>query len=43
VKQAHKRGIPIVIVNQGDTKGDALASVKLTASTSEVLKAVLND
>jgi hypothetical protein len=34
---AQKRNLPIVIVNLGETKGDALASVKLNASTTEVL------
>ena len=41
VKLAHKRQIPIVIVNQGETKGDNLASVKLSASTSDILGALL--
>lgn len=35
--QASKRRIPIVIVNRGDTKGDARASLKIDAGTSEVL------
>jgi NAD-dependent SIR2 family protein deacetylase len=43
VKQAHKRGLPIVIVNLGETRGDALAHVKLNASTSEVLEAILSE
>jgi len=43
VKQAHKRSIPIVVVNLGETKGDSLASVKLNASTSEVLEAILSE
>ncbi|MFM1950970.1 MAG: hypothetical protein RL418_657 [Actinomycetota bacterium] len=37
VKLAHKRSIPVVIVNLGETKADSLASVKLNASTSDVL------
>lgn len=37
VKLAHKRSIPVVIVNLGETKADSLASVKLNASTSVVL------
>ena len=43
VKLAQKRQIPIVIINQGETKGDNLANVKLSASTSEILGALLND
>ncbi len=43
VKRAQKRGIPIVIVNQGDTKADLIANVKLSASTSNLLGAILND
>jgi len=29
VRRAHKRGIPVVIVNRGPTRGDALAAYKL--------------
>jgi ABC-type sugar transport system substrate-binding protein len=43
VKRAQKRGIPIVIVNQGETKADQIASVKLSANTSDLLGAILND
>lgn len=43
VKRAQKRGIPIVIVNLGDTKADLIANVKLSASTSSLLEEVLND
>ena len=42
VKVAQKRNLPIVIVNLGETKGDALASVKLNASTSEVLPGIFS-
>lgn len=38
--QASKRRIPIVIINRGDTKGDARASLKIDAGTSEVLTAL---
>lgn len=38
--QAVKKRIPIVIVNRGETKGDARANVKLDAGTSEVLTAM---
>lgn len=37
VTQAHERGIPIVIVNRGETRGDALATVKLDAGCADVL------
>jgi NAD-dependent SIR2 family protein deacetylase len=43
VKRAQKRGIPIVIVNLGETKADQIANVKLSASTSDLLEAILND
>ena len=43
VKRAQKRGIPIVIVNLGDTRADLFANVKLSASTSNLLEAILND
>lgn len=37
VKRAHQRGIPIVIVNRGETRGDPLASVKIDAGCAETL------
>lgn len=37
VKQAHQRGIPIVIVNRGDTRGDDLATAKFDAGCAEAL------
>jgi NAD-dependent SIR2 family protein deacetylase len=37
VKQAHARGIPVVIVNRGATRGDPLATVKLDAGCAETL------
>ena len=37
VKAAHQRGIPIVIVNRGATRGDPLASLKLEAGVAETL------
>jgi len=37
VRAAHKRGIPIVIVNRGHTRGDDLATVKLEAGCAETL------
>lgn len=43
VKRAQKRGIPIVIVNLGETRADLFANVKLSASTSNLLEAILND
>lgn len=38
--QASKRRMPVVIVNRGATKGDARASLKIEAGTSEVLTAL---
>ena len=38
--QAAKRRMPIVIVNRGETRGDARASLKIDAGTSEVLSAL---
>jgi NAD-dependent SIR2 family protein deacetylase len=37
VKQAHARGIPVVIVNRGETRGDAFATVKVDAGCAETL------
>jgi NAD-dependent SIR2 family protein deacetylase len=42
VKQAHLRGIPVVIVNRGATRGDAYASVKLDAGCAETLGALIS-
>jgi len=39
--QAHKRGLPIVIINRGQTKGDPRATVRLEAGTSETLTALV--
>ena len=38
--QAVKRRMPVVIVNRGETKGDARATLKIDAGTSEVLVAL---
>ncbi|MCW2770300.1 MAG: NAD-dependent protein deacetylase [Aeromicrobium sp.] len=37
VKAARKRGLPIVIVNRGTTRGDDLATVKIDAGCAETL------
>ena len=37
VRAAHKRGIPIAIINRGTTRGDDLATVKLEAGCAETL------
>jgi NAD-dependent SIR2 family protein deacetylase len=42
VKQAHARGIPVVIVNRGETRGDPLATVKVDAGCAEILAAVVD-
>lgn len=40
LEQAVRRRLPIVIVNRGVTKGDARASLKIDAGTSEILTAL---
>ncbi|WP_062204172.1 Sir2 family NAD-dependent protein deacetylase [Demequina salsinemoris] len=39
VERASRRGVPIVIINRGATKGDRRADVKIDAGTSETLDA----
>lgn len=39
VKHAHQRGIPIVIVNRGETRGDDWADLKVDAGCAETLAA----
>jgi NAD-dependent SIR2 family protein deacetylase len=41
VRHAHKRGVPIAIVNQGETRADELADVKIEAPLGEVLPALV--
>jgi NAD-dependent SIR2 family protein deacetylase len=41
VRHAAKLGIPVVIVNQGETRGDPLASARLDAPLGETLTAAL--
>ena len=40
VRRAAKAGIPVVIVNRGQTRGDTLATYRLDAGTSEFLTAL---
>jgi len=40
VRQAHRAGIPVVIVNRGATRGDPLATAKLDMGCSEFLIAL---
>jgi NAD-dependent SIR2 family protein deacetylase len=40
VRHARKRGIPVVIVNRGGTRGDPLADVRIDAGCSETLTAL---
>ncbi|MGO4955985.1 Sir2 family NAD-dependent protein deacetylase [Luteococcus sp. Sow4_B9] len=40
-RHMHKQGKPVVVVNQGATRADELATVRLDASTGEVLPALL--
>jgi NAD-dependent SIR2 family protein deacetylase len=42
VRHAHKRGIPVVIVNRGVTRGDEFATVLIDRGCSEVLAALAN-
>jgi NAD-dependent SIR2 family protein deacetylase len=37
VKRAHQRGIPIVIVNRGETRGDPWATLKIDGGCAETL------
>lgn len=37
VKAAHKAGLPVVIVNRGQTRGDDLATLKIDAGCAETL------
>ncbi|MFM1952858.1 MAG: hypothetical protein RL187_67 [Actinomycetota bacterium] len=41
VSNAHKRKIPIVIINRGPTKADRLATVRIEGGTSETLDALV--
>ncbi len=41
VNLAHKKRIPIVIINRGPTKADRLATVRIDAGTSETLDALV--
>jgi hypothetical protein len=41
VLRAAALGVPVAIVNQGPTRGDAQAALRLDAPLSEVLPAVL--
>jgi len=40
LERARRRRMPVVIVNRGETRGDARATVKIDAGTSEVLSAL---
>jgi NAD-dependent SIR2 family protein deacetylase len=40
VRRAAKAGTPIVIVNRGATRGDALATYRIEMGTSEFLRAL---
>ncbi|WP_022899320.1 Sir2 family NAD-dependent protein deacetylase [Humibacter albus] len=40
LEQARRRKLPIVVINRGGTKGDARATLKLDAGTSETLVAL---
>jgi NAD-dependent SIR2 family protein deacetylase len=40
VRRAHERGVPIVLVNRGATRGDPLVTVKIDAGCTPVLAAL---
>jgi NAD-dependent SIR2 family protein deacetylase len=40
VERARRRRLPVVIVNRGETRADAAATVKIDAGTTEVLRAI---
>ncbi|HYP74216.1 MAG TPA: Sir2 family NAD-dependent protein deacetylase [Microbacterium sp.] len=40
LERARRRRLPVVIVNRGETRGDARATVKIDAGTTEVLHAL---
>lgn len=40
LERARRRKLPVVIVNRGETRGDARATVKIDAGTTEVLQAL---
>lgn len=41
VRRAHQRGLPVVLVNRGATRGDPLATVKIDAGCTPVLLTLL--
>jgi NAD-dependent SIR2 family protein deacetylase len=40
VRRAHSRGIPVVLVNRGPTRGDPMVTARVDAGCSEVLSAL---
>jgi NAD-dependent SIR2 family protein deacetylase len=40
VRRAHERGLPIVLVNRGATRGDPLVTVKIDSGVTPVLQAM---
>lgn len=40
VRHAAKAGMPVVVVNRGETRGDPLATVKVDAGVTETLTAL---
>ena len=43
VRQAHRLGTPVVVVNRGTTRGDDLATVKLDLGVSEFLEGLYSE
>lgn len=43
IKQAKLRSVPLVIVNQGETRADSICDAKLNGSAGPILQELLND
>jgi NAD-dependent SIR2 family protein deacetylase len=43
IKQAKARSVPLVIVNQGETRADSISDAKLNGSAGPILQELLND
>lgn len=41
VRRAHERGIPVAILNDGETRGDSYAALKIEGRTGDVLSCVV--
>ena len=43
IKKAKARSVPLVIVNQGETRADSISDAKLNGSAGQILQGLLND